>query len=115
MLDSGLLEAAGHALEAMHRLLPEPLHDASSAIAVGDVIAERGKTLRFAALLHVRQLLNVKLLVSDRSPIVFRVVHEEARRKRSICSDDQPVLSGAAAPVFADTAHEAFHVLEAGE
>src|SRR6266852_918772 len=56
----------------------------------------------------------VKLLVSDRSPIVFRVVHGEARRKRSICSDDQPVLSGAAAPVFADTTHEAFHVLEAG-
>src|SRR5713226_408646 len=37
---SGLLKAAGHALEAVHGLFPEPLHDTRGAVAVGDVIAE---------------------------------------------------------------------------
>jgi hypothetical protein len=41
MLDSGLLETAGHSLKAIASLFHEPLHDASSAVTIGDVVAER--------------------------------------------------------------------------
>src|SRR5262249_31443380 len=40
------------------------------------------------------------------------VVHGKARRESSIGADDEPVLSGAASPVLADTAHKALHVSE---
>src|SRR5260370_21757053 len=100
MLDSGLLEAAGHALKAVHRLFPEPLHDASSAVAVGDVIAERGKTLWLASLLHFRELFYVGFLIFDRAPMVFPVVHGGASRTSSLRARNQPLLSGPAAPAF---------------
>src|SRR5260370_31253329 len=113
-LQKELFKTSRHALESVHRLFPEPIHDTSCAVTVGNVVAERRKTVRLAALLHFGQLFEVELLIFNRAPIIFRVVHGEARCKGSIGADDQPVLAGTAAPVFAGTAHETFHVLEPG-
>src|SRR5690242_11410333 len=108
----GLFKTSGYALETIHCLLPQPLHHAGRAVAVRDVVAQRRKTIRLAAFFHFRELLDVELLIGDRAPIVRRVVHGKAWSKSSVGPDDQPVLSGAASPVFTDAPHETFHVLQ---
>src|SRR5215472_19311652 len=102
--DPLLLKASCCSLETVARLFQEPLHHASDIVTIGHVVAERGEALRFAALLHLVELLNIELLVLDGAPIVGCVVHREARRECSVGSDDDPVLPGAAAPVFTDAA-----------
>src|SRR5580704_10931202 len=95
----GLFKTSGYALETIQRLLPQPLHHAGRAVAVRDVVSQRRKTIRLAALFHFRQLLDVELLIADCSPVVRSVVHRKARSKGSVSADNQPVLSGAASPV----------------
>src|ERR1700722_13239955 len=111
LISRSLFETTGDALEAVLRLLPQPLHHARDVVAIRDVIAESGKAVRLAAVFHFGKLLRVELLFADAAPIVFRVVHRETRRDRAIGADDQPVLSRAAAPMFADAAHKSLHIL----
>src|SRR5262249_32271032 len=106
---------AGYALETMHGLACEPFHDARSTVAICNVISQRGKTIWFAALLHFGQLFQVKFLIFDGAPVVMCVVHREAGCKRTVRADNQPVLPCAAAPMLSDSAHEAFHVLQASD
>ena len=70
------------------------------------------KAIWLAALFHLRELFDVELLIADRAPGVCGVVEGKARSQRPVGTDDQPVLSRAADPVFTNSAHEAFHVLE---
>src|SRR6266478_5430173 len=109
-----LFKTSGYALEAVQGLFPQPLHHAGRAVAVRDVVSQRRKAIRLATLFHLRELLDVELLVADGAPVVRRVVHGKARSECPVGSNDQPVLPGAAAPVLADAAHEALHVLQAG-
>src|SRR5713101_5374587 len=108
-----LFKASRDTLESIHSLLPQPLHHASRAVAVSDVVPQRRKAIRLTALFHFRELFDVELLIGDGAPVVRRVVHWKARSESPVGADDQPVLSGAASPVFAGTAHKAFHVLQA--
>src|SRR5208283_882522 len=110
-----LFKTSGYTLESVACLLEEPLHYAGGVVAVRHIVAEGGEAVRFATLLHFGELLEIELLLLDGAPIVFGVVHGEARRQRSIGANDQPILTGAATPVLADTAHEALHVLQAGD
>src|SRR5215467_13330385 len=55
------LKAARDALEAVACLLEQPLQDPRSVVAIGDVIAKRGEAIRLAALLHLGELLELKL------------------------------------------------------
>src|ERR1700740_1303136 len=107
-----LFKASGYALEAVQGLFPQPLHHAGRAVAVRDVVSQRRKAIRLATLFHLRELLDVELLVADGAPVVRRVVHRKARSECPIGSNDQPILSGAASPVLADAAHEPLHVLQ---
>src|SRR5580704_3030573 len=113
-LSDELLKASCCALEAVQGLFPKPLHHASRAVAVSDVVPQRRKAIRLAALFHIRELLDIELLISDGAPVVVCVVHGKARSDCPVGSNNQPVLSGAAPPVLAATAHEPFHVLQAG-
>jgi hypothetical protein len=47
------------------------------------------------------------------APIVLGVVHGKARGESAVGAHNDPILAGAAAPVFAFTAHKTFHVLQA--
>src|SRR6516225_11265656 len=97
----------------MSSLLGEPFDNAGYVVTVGYVVTKRRETVGLASLLHLRKLFEVEFLVLHRAPIVFRVVHREARSNRTIRADNQPVLAGAATPVFSHSAHEALHILQA--
>src|SRR5260370_16776542 len=103
MLDSGLLEAAGHALEAVHRLFPEPLHDASSAVAVGDVISERGKTLWLAPFLPFPELFLIEFLIFHPTPIVFRLSPRDPSPHTFLPPANPPIFSPPPHPPFPST------------
>src|SRR5258708_24801230 len=107
-----LFKAPSDTLEAVHGLLPQPLHHAGRAVAVSDVVPQRRKATRLAALFHFRELFDIELLIADGAPVVRRVVQGKTRSESSVGTDDQPVLSGAASPVLTHAAHEAFHVLQ---
>src|SRR5579885_1269467 len=109
------LKAAGHALEPMTGLLEQPLHDPGDVIAVSHVVAQSREAVGLAALFHLRKLFEIKFVILNGAPIVSCVVHGKTRRECSIRADDQPILPPAAAPMFTDTAHETFHVLQAGD
>src|SRR5215475_6433555 len=113
-LSSASLKTASDTLETMFCLLPEPLHDAAHVITIRDVIAQGGEAMRFAALLHFPELLEIELVFLDGAPIVGGVVHRETRGQGAIGADDEPILATTAAPVFSNAAHEALHVLQAG-
>src|SRR5713101_2407908 len=106
-----LFKASRDTLESIHSLLPQPLHHASRAVAVSDVVPQRRKAIRLAALFHIRELLDIELLIADGAPVVGCVVHGKARSECPVGSNNQPVLSGATPPMLAATAHEPFHVL----
>src|SRR5258708_27985589 len=106
-----LFKASGYTLEAVQGLLPQPLHHASRAVAVSDVVPQCRKTIRLAALFHIRELLDIELLIADAAPVVGCVVHAKPRSECPVGSNNQPVLSGATPPMLAATAHEPFHVL----
>src|SRR6516225_7227373 len=112
-IEPRLFETASDTLETVACLLKEPLHHAGHVIAVSDVVAEGREAMGLTSLLHCGKLLEIEFVVFDRAPIVVGVVHREARRKSAVGADDEPVLAGAASPMFSDTAHEAFHVLQA--
>jgi hypothetical protein len=66
-----LVEAAGYALKAVLGLLPQPLHDASHVIAVGDVVAERRETMWLAALFEHRPAIIARVrLIRTRSEAI---------------------------------------------
>src|SRR5260370_17224430 len=66
------------------------------------------KAIRLAALFHIRELLDIELLIADGTPVVVCVVHGKARSECPVGSNNQPVLSASAPPVLAPTAHEPF-------
>src|ERR1700730_5817254 len=109
-----LFKASGYTLEAVQGLLPQPLHHASRAVAVSDVVPQRRKAIRLEALFHIRELLDIELLIADGAPVVVCVVHLSFASESPVGSNKQPVLSGAAPPVLATTAHDPFHVLQTG-
>src|SRR5260370_1263845 len=111
-VSDALLKTSGYALKTIHGLLPQPLHHASGAVAVRNVVSQRRKAIWLAALFHFRELFDVELLIGNRAPVVRRVVHGKAGRESSVSADDQPVLPRAASPVLADAAHEPLHVLQ---
>src|SRR6266478_7136060 len=93
-----VLEAARCSFKPVHRLLQRPLDYPGVVIAITkDVVACRETMLR-AFDLHLIQLLNVELVVFDRSPVVRRGIHWEARCKSSVGPDNQRILPGAAIP-----------------
>ena len=94
-------------------LLQEPLHYAGGVVAVRHVVAQGREAVGLATLLHFGELFQIELLILDCAPIVFGVIHREARSEGAVGADDEPVLTGAATPVFAYTAHEALHILQA--
>ena len=94
-------------------LLKQPLHYAGGVVAVRHVVAQGREAVGLATLLHFGELFQIELLILDCAPIVFGVIHREARSEGAVGADDEPVLTGAATPVFAYTAHEALHILQA--
>src|SRR5882762_10289712 len=76
-----VLEASRCSFEPVHCLLQRPLDYAGVVIAIAkDVVACRETVLR-ALDLHLIELLNVELVVFDRSPVVRRGIHWETRCK----------------------------------
>lgn len=72
----------------MHGLLQTPGNHAHIVVAVTqDVVTSREAMLR-AFLLHLIELLHIKLMVSDRSPIVRRRIHREAGGEGAIGAND---------------------------
>ena len=107
-----LLETSGYTLESVACLLKEPLHYAGGVVAVRHIVAQGGEAVGLATLLHFGELLEIELLIFNGAPIVFGVVHREAGSEGAVRADDKPVLTGAATPVLANTAHEALHILQ---
>src|SRR5260370_29186940 len=64
-----LFKASSDTLEAVHGLLPQPLHHAGRAVAVSNVVPQRRKAIRLAALFHFRELFYIELLIADRAPV----------------------------------------------
>src|SRR5260370_9538720 len=93
-----LFKASGYTLEAVQGLLPQPLHHASRAVAVSDVVPQRRKAIRLAALFHIRELLDIELLIADGAPIVVCVVHAKARSQCPVGSTNKPILPCSAPP-----------------
>src|SRR5260370_38887547 len=77
-----LFKASGYPLEAVQGLLPQPLHHASRAVAVSDVVPQRRKAIRLAALFHIRELLDIELLIADGAPIVSSMSSKDRKSTR---------------------------------
>src|SRR5258708_37367352 len=74
-----LFKASSDTLEAVHGLLPQPLHHAGRAVAVSDVVPQRRKAIRLAALFHFRELFDIQLLIAVGAPCVPLVVQGQTR------------------------------------
>lgn len=104
------LETTAGALESMQCLGQAPLDYAQVVVAVAEDVVAGRETMLGAIDLHIIELRNVKLVVSNHTPVVRRRIHREAWRKRTIRSDDQRVLTGTTLPGWHFAAHQELHV-----
>src|SRR5260370_36337280 len=95
-----LFEASGCALKYGSRVLKDPLHYARDVVTVRHIIPKCGEAMWLAPLLHFGELLEIELLILDRAPVVFRVIHREARRECPVRANDEPIMTGSATPVL---------------
>src|SRR5262249_25534666 len=107
---SKLFDSSLRACEAGLGVPEDPANHASIVVDVADDVVQRRERVEFTLLLHVGQLLLVKLRISDSTPVVSCGIHREAGRQGSVGADDQRIPTGAATPRFDMAAQEFLHL-----
>lgn len=81
-------EAAAYALETVARLFRRPGQYPHSVVAVTQNVVARRQAMLGAIYLHFIKLRDIKLVIADDTPVMGRRIHREARRQRSIGTND---------------------------